>query len=65
MLKVLAWVVSNDSRFLNGALNILERQHNGLELVGVTANAETSLVHESKNVPFIPLDKLTGGGIMI
>lgn len=40
MLKILAWIVSNDYRFLNGAINILERQHNGVELVGVTAGED-------------------------
>ncbi len=37
MLKILIWVASVDNRFLNDALKILERQHNGVELVGVTS----------------------------
>lgn len=61
MIKLLIWQVSNNRRYLDGALKTLERQHNGIELVGVTADAETSLVYEGKNVTFIPLDKLTGG----
>ena len=61
MIKVLIWKVSNDENSLDGALKILERQHNGIELVGVTANTATSLVYEGKNVTFVPLDKLTGG----
>ena len=62
MLKVLIWIVSNDSRFFQGAMSILERQHNGLEVIGVTANEEIGLVKDGRNVPFIPLDRLTGGG---
>ena len=53
MLKVLAWVVSNDSRFLNGALNILERQYNGLEVVGITANNPIQLARNGKIVPTV------------
>ena len=37
MLKILIWVASVDNRFLNDALKILERQHNGVEVVGVTS----------------------------
>ena len=48
MLKVLIWVVSNDRRFFNGAMNILERQHNGVELVGVTASVPINLVKDGK-----------------
>lgn len=58
MLKVLIWVVSNDYRFLNGAISILERQHNGLELVGVTAGTPIQLTKDGKNVPFIPLAEI-------
>ena len=65
MLKVLIWVVSNDGRFFNGAMNILERQHNGLELVGVTAGSPIQLAKDGKNVPFIPLAELNAwGGVM-
>ena len=46
-------------------MSILERQHNGLEVVGVTANEEIGLVKDGRNVPFIPLDRLTGGGVDI
>ena len=64
MLKVLIWVVSEDTRFFNGAITILERQYNGVELVGLTAIREVELFTGGKkvlNVPFIPLEKLTGG----
>ena len=65
MIKVLTWVVSNDSRFFNGAMNILERQHNGVEVVGVTASVPIHLVKDGKKVNFIPLAEVDGGGIMI
>ena len=64
MLKVLVWVVSNDSRFFNAAINILERQHNGVELVGVTAGVPIQLNRNGKFVNFVQLDKVDGGGIM-
>jgi len=65
MLKVMLWVVSNDGRFFNGALSILERQHNGIELVGVTAVAPIQIAKDGRNVPFVPLDKIIawGGGL--
>lgn len=64
MLKILVWNFAKDKGCFADALKILERQHNGIELVGVTAAAETSLVYEDKNIPFIPLDEvgLIGGG---
>ena len=34
MLKIFLWVVSKDTRFLKDAIKILERQHNGIEIVG-------------------------------
>ena len=55
MLKILLWVVSNDGRFFNGALNILARQYNGIMLVGATAGAPIQLVTGDKKIPFIPL----------
>ena len=64
MLKVLIWIVSNDGRFFNAAMNILERQHNGVEVVAVTAGAPIHLVKDGKKVDFIPLDKVSGGGMM-
>ena len=51
MLKVLTWVVSNDTRFFDRALTILEEQHGGLKSVGVKMGEEISQVD--------------GGGIMI
>ncbi|MBR3747196.1 MAG: DUF1919 domain-containing protein [Selenomonadaceae bacterium] len=59
MKKVLLWFFSNDGKFLNSAAEILERQHNGLEVIGVTASVPISLQRYGKNVSFIPLDKVT------
>ena len=58
MLKILVWLISDDMQYLDRALKTLERQHNGIELVGVIAETETPLVWERKNVTFIPLDKV-------
>ena len=65
MLKILAWVVSNDGRFFQGAINILERQHNGVELVGVTAGAPIQLAKDGKIVPFVSLAEVDRGGVMM
>ena len=66
MLKVLAWVVSNDGRYFKSAVNILERQHKGVDLVGVTANKEFSLQKDGKKIPFIPLAELKRfGGVTL
>lgn len=62
MIKVLVWQVSDNKQYLDDALKILERQHNGIELVGVTADAETSFVYEGRNVTFVPLAEVDGGG---
>lgn len=60
MLKTLLWVVSNDGRFFQSALNILERQHNGIELVGVTAGAPINIGKDGKQIPFISLAEVVG-----
>ena len=64
MLKILIWFVSKDSRFFKNAINILEKQHNGLEVVGVTASEPIQLNTGEKIVPFIPLNEISrlGGG---
>ena len=63
MLKILMWVVSNDGRFFQAATNILERQHNGVEVVGVTAAAPLQLSKDGKKIPFVPLAEAnTWGG---
>ncbi len=61
MLKVLLCIVSDDDRFLQDAVNILSQQHNGIELVGVTANEEILLDKDGELVPFIPLAEVDGG----
>ena len=65
MLKILIWFVSKDSRFFKNAINILEKQHNGLEVVGVTASEPIQLNTGEKIVPFIPLNEISrlGGGV--
>lgn len=39
-------------------MNILERQHNGLELVGVTANNPIQLARNDTMVPFLPFTEI-------
>ena len=59
--RIVTWFVSNDGRFIGGALNILERQFNGVDIVGVTATQKINV----DNLPFIPLNELNlnaGGG---
>ena len=59
--RIIIWFVSNDRRFINSALNILAQQHNGIEIVGVTATQKISI----NNFPFLPLNEisLNGGGV--
>lgn len=58
MLKILLWIVSNDGRFFNDALKILEQQHGELEFVGVTAAAPVQVDKSEKPIPFIPLEEV-------
>lgn len=51
MLKVLVWQVSNDTSFKDKAIKILEKQHNGIEIVGEATTENIS--------------KVDGGGIMM
>lgn len=46
MLKVFLWFLSTDTSQLEGAIKILERQHNGLEIVGAAAGEEISTANE-------------------
>ena len=59
--RIIIWFVSNDGRFIGAALNILAQQHNGIEIVGVTATQKISI----NNFPFLPLNEisLNGGGV--
>ena len=43
MKKVLLWIVANDGRFFQGAINILEQQYNGIEVVGMTSSLPIEL----------------------
>ena len=51
MLRVLIWQVSNDMQFKDFALQILEYQHDGLEIIGEASNDDIAKVDQ-------------GGGIM-
>lgn len=51
MIKVLLWSVSNDLRYRNNALKILEQQNDGIELVGEALGEDIA--------------KVDGGGGMI
>ena len=59
--RIIILFVSPDNRFIGAALNILERQHNGVEIVGVTATQKISV----NNLPFLPLNEisLNRGGV--
>ena len=59
--RIIIWFVSNDGRFIGAALNILAQQHNGIEIVGITATQNISV----DNFNFIPLNEisLNGGGM--
>ena len=58
--RIVIWFVSNDGRFIGNAVNILMRQFNGVDIIGVTAAQKISV----NNLPFIPLQELAqnGGG---
>ena len=59
--RIIIWFVSNDNRFIGAALNILAQQHNGIEILGVTATQNISV----NNFKFIPLNEisLNRGGV--
>ncbi len=59
--RIVIWFVSNDGRFIGNAVNILTRQFNGVDIIGVTANQKISV----NNLPVIPLNEisLNGGGV--
>ena len=58
--RIIVWFVSNDGTFINASLNILAQQHNGIEILGVTATQKISV----NNFKFMPLNEisLNGGG---
>ena len=59
--RIIVWFVSNDGTFINASLNILAQQHNGIEIVGVTATQKISV----NNWEFLPLNEisLNRGGV--
>ena len=59
--RIIIWLISDDGRFIGAALNILERQHNGIEILGITATQKISV----NNFNFIPLNEISmnGGGV--
>ena len=56
--RIVIWFVSNDGRFIGTAINILTRQFNGVDIVGVTAGQKISV----DNFPFIPLNEISLNG---
>ena len=58
--RIIIWFVSNDGRFIGNAVNILTRQFNGVDIIGITATQKISV----NNLPFMPLNEisLNGGG---
>ena len=46
--------MTNDTRYIGNALNILEQQFNGIEIIGVTATEKFPV----KGLPFIPLNEM-------
>lgn len=44
MIKVLIWQVSDKTQFKDKAIEILERQHDGIEIVGSVVNEEIAKV---------------------
>lgn len=59
--RVVIWFMSNDWRYLNGAINILDYQFNGVDIIGVTATQNISV----NDLKFIPLNEisLNRGGV--
>ncbi len=60
--RILIWFVSNDGRFIDGALNTLERQFNGVDIIGVTA-AEKFFIDDLHFIPINELGGRWGGGM--
>ena len=61
--RIVIWFVSNDGRYIGGALNILESQFNGVDIIGVTAAQKISVKDGAgKILPFIPLNEISMNG---
>ena len=56
--RIVIWFVSNDGRYIGGAVNILTRQFNGVDIIGVTAAQKISI----EDLPFIPLNEISLNG---
>ena len=56
--RIIIWIVSDDGRYIGGALNILTQQHNGVEILGVTATQKIQV----NNFSFIPLNEINMNG---
>ena len=52
MLRVLIWQVSNETQFRDKAIKILERQHNGIEIVGEAVNEDIAKVDGGGSMMF-------------
>ena len=61
--RIIIWFVSNDGRFIGGAVNILTRQFNGVDIIGITA-AQKIFIKDGagKILPFIPLNEISMNG---
>lgn len=44
MLKIWEWIVSDDAEYRDNALNILDRQHDGIEIVGSSTGSAIAKV---------------------
>ena len=53
--RIIIWFVSNDGRFIGASLNILSQQHNGIEILGITATQKISV----NNLSFLPLNEIS------
>ena len=64
--RIVIWFVSNDGRYIGGAVNILTRQFNGVDIIGVTAAKKISVKDGTgKILPFIPLNEISmNGGVL-
>ena len=61
--RILVWFAAPDVKFLNPAMDVLQRQFGNLEVVGMTGEKNFDVTDaENKSVPFIPLTELSGNG---
>lgn len=60
MLKVLIWLVSNDTRFQDNAIKILEQQHDGIEIVGEATGEEIIKVDKDYDILLVVGAKKSG-----